>query len=57
MPEDKVINNKESKIAFQEIKSDIKDFQEINSSRHVIVKGVGSVGVFELIKNFIDKIS
>jgi esterase/lipase/1-acyl-sn-glycerol-3-phosphate acyltransferase len=54
--DDPVINNKEAKISLEKIKSNVREFQEIDSLRHVIIKGQGSDEVFNIIKKFIEKL-
>jgi esterase/lipase/1-acyl-sn-glycerol-3-phosphate acyltransferase len=54
--EDPIIDNKEAKISLEKINSNIREFQEIDSLKHVIIKGEGSIRVLEFIKDFIGKI-
>jgi len=53
---DPVINSKEVKISLGRMKSDVKEFQEIEGSKHVIIRGQGSDRVFDMIRNFIEKL-
>ncbi len=53
--EDPVIDNKEAKISLEKIKSNVKEFQEIDSLKHVIIRGQGSDKVFEVIRKFVEE--
>jgi esterase/lipase len=53
---DPVVNPKSSEIVFEKIKSVNKKLLEINSDKHIIVKGQGSKDVFVKIKEFFEGI-
>lgn len=51
--EDPVIDNKNARIVLEKISSSTKEFQQIESSKHVIIKGQGSDRVFDMIEEFV----
>ena len=53
--EDPVIDSKAAKISLERIKSKLCVFQEINSEKHIIIKGQGSEKVLKMIENFLTK--
>ena len=50
---DLVINSKSSKAILEKINSQFLIFKEIDSSKHIIVKGQGSEKVFKIIEEFL----